>query len=64
MPTLTTHAQTLPTWRWLAARGWTIAPSTAMKGTAACDKATRRILVKPSALTRPSSRVRRYVLAV
>lgn len=64
--TLTAHAATVPAWRWLAARGWRIeiaTPADRIKGTAACDRAGRRIVVKnPQVLARPSLRVRRYVL--
>lgn len=43
-------------------RGWKVAPSSTLRGTAACDFANRRILVTPKALARPSRRVRRYVI--
>jgi len=63
---LARHADTLPQWRWLAARGWKIEiarPTDRIKGTAACDRLGRRIIVKNAAvLARPSARVRRYVL--
>lgn len=63
-PRLVVHAETLPEWRWLVARGWKIVADAGgrVKGTAACDRAHRQIIVKPSALVRPSVRVRRYTI--
>lgn len=48
--------------KYLAARGWTIVPSNALRGTAACNAYSRQILVKPSVLVKPNLRVRRYVM--
>ena len=47
---------------YLAARGWAIVAHDDLRGTAACSAYTKEILVKPSVLTKPNLRVRRYVL--
>lgn len=51
-----------PKWDYLLDRGWKIKPTNVPKGTANCDCKNKTIWMKPSAFSRPSLRIRKYVV--